>query len=209
MSISGCQSHRRILSTVARLASSEAKVRPSSTREGLHRDLPQVVGLPRQRDVALDIGRLELQLARLHIEAVEQRGKDHGDQERAAEQQRHRRRGDPPAPPPHIEPRGEGAGGGQADEEPQHRQPDMEVGVAGADHDAVVAVEQQEAIESVGPGLDREVEAEQHRPMDDGGGRDAPGRRVELDVAVRPIDDAPARAALRSTSSISQFLSAR
>ena len=64
----------------------------------------------------------------------------------------------------------------------------MEVGVSRADDDAVVAVEQQEAIERVGPGLDREVEAEQQRAVENGGGRQAARWPVELDVALHPID---------------------
>ena len=166
------------------------EAQPFLGRERLHRDLLQVVGLPRQGDVALDIGRLELQLARLHGEAIEQRGKQPGDHDRAGEQQQRRRRGEAPGPPPHGRRRGDGAGGGQSGHEPQDRQPDMEIGVARADDDAVVAVEQQEAIERVGPGLDREVQAEQHRAVDEGGGRQAARRPVELDVALHPIDRA-------------------
>ena len=65
----------------------------------------------------------------------------------------------------------------------------MEIGVAGADDDAVVAVEQQVAVEAVGPGLHREVEAEQRRGMGEDAARQPSRPLVELDVAVRPIHD--------------------
>ena len=41
--------------------------------EWFHRDLAEVVGLPRESDVALNVWRLQLQLVRLDIEALEQR----------------------------------------------------------------------------------------------------------------------------------------
>jgi hypothetical protein len=63
----------------------------------------------------------------------------------------------------------------------------MNVGVACAHDDAVVAVEQEVAVQSVSPGLDREEGAEQRGAVGDGCGRDAPGLRIQLDVAVREI----------------------
>ena len=43
----------------------------------------------------------------------------------------------------------------------------MDVGVARTDHHPIVAVEQQIAVETVGPGFHREEEAEQHRAVGD------------------------------------------
>ena len=80
------------------------EAQPFLDRERFHRDLLQVVGLPRQGDVARDIGRLQLQLARLHVEALEERRHEQVEHERAAEQQRQRAGGDAPGPPPHIDP---------------------------------------------------------------------------------------------------------
>ena len=165
------------------------EAQPFLDRERFHRDLLQVVGLPRRCDVARDIGRLQIEFARLHIEALEERRDDQVEREGAAEQQRQRAGGNAPGQPAHIDPAGDGAGDGQPDEQPQHRQPDMEIGVAGADDDAVVAVEQQVAVEAVGPGLHREVEAEQRRGMGEHAARQPPRPLVELDVAVRPIHD--------------------
>ena len=68
---------------------------------------------------------------------------------------------------PHV---GEGANGrndGKDDEQPERRQLDMNIGVASADDNAVVVVEQEVAIQSVSPGLDREKEAEQRGAMGD------------------------------------------
>src|SRR2546426_12816743 len=64
----------------------------------------------------------------------------------------------------------------------------MDVGVARADHHPVVAVEQQIAVETVGPGLHREEEAEQHRAVGNCCRRHRPALGVVLDMAVDPID---------------------
>ena len=64
----------------------------------------------------------------------------------------------------------------------------MNIGVAGADDNAVVVVEQEVAVQGVSPGLDREKEAEQRGAMGDGGGRNAPGRRIQTDVAVQEVN---------------------
>ena len=45
--------------------------------------------------------------------------------------------------------------------QPQARQPHMYIGVTCADDHAVVAIEQQIAVETIGPGLHREEKAEQ------------------------------------------------
>ena len=99
------------------------------------------------------------------------------------------------------------AAAASADEQPQDRQLDMEVGVAGADHDAVIVVEQQIAVEHVGPRLQREEETEQRRAVGDAAG-ETPAAAVEIDLAVHAIDRAGDER--RSASSISsiQFLSA-
>ena len=69
----------------------------------------------------------------------------------------------------------------------------MEVGVAGADDDAVVAVEQQVAVEPVGPRLHHEVEAEQHRGMGEGGGRQAAAVGVSSSMSPCTQYTTPAR----------------
>src|ERR1700687_5010344 len=64
----------------------------------------------------------------------------------------------------------------------------MYVGVACTDDHPVVAVEQQIAIETVGPCLYREEEAEQHRAVGNRCWRHRPLLGVILDVAVHPVD---------------------
>ena len=63
-------------------------------------------------------------------------------QERGAEH--HQRRGDEEADraQPHIGPRDNRCNSGKANEQPERRQLDMNVGIAGADDNAVVVVEQ-------------------------------------------------------------------
>ena len=78
----------------------------------------------------------------------------------------------------------------RTDEQPKRRQFDMNVGVSCADDDAVVVVEQEVAVQSVGPRLDHEEKAEQRGGMGDRRGRSAPGRRIEADVAVEEVDRA-------------------
>ena len=50
-------------------------------RKRLHDDLVQIVRLPRQRDVPLQVWRLQLQLARLDDEAFEQAGQHFAEHE--------------------------------------------------------------------------------------------------------------------------------
>ena len=64
----------------------------------------------------------------------------------------------------------------------------MDVSVARADDHPVVAIEQQIAVESVGPGLHREKEAKQHRAVGDHCRRYRPALGAIFDVAVDPID---------------------
>ena len=155
--------------------------------EWFHRDLDEVVRFPRQGDVPLNVRRLQLQLARLDEEALEQRRDDLGEHERAAEDQRRRCDGKPVGAQPHVGPCDDGSGGGKADEQPENRQLDMDIGVACPDHDAVVVVEQEVAVQRVGPGLHREIEPQQRGAMRDGGGRDAPGPRVRIDFAMHEV----------------------
>src|SRR5262245_65684408 len=63
----------------------------------------------------------------------------------------------------------------------------MDVGIARTDHHPVIAVEQQIAVETVGPGLHREEETEQHRAVSDRSWRYRTAMGVVLDVAVNPI----------------------
>ena len=65
------QSHSRILSMVARLSWSDWKVSPCSAGKGLTVTLAEIVGLLSKGDVALEVGRLQLQFVRLHIDALE------------------------------------------------------------------------------------------------------------------------------------------
>ena len=135
--------------------------------EWLHRDLAEVVGFPRESDVPLNVRRLQLQLVRLDIEALEQRRDCLGKQKRAAEHQQGRRDDEGDRAQPHV---GEGDNGrddGKDDQQPERRQLDMNIGVAGADDDAVVVVEQEVAVQGVSPGFDREKEAEQRGAMSD------------------------------------------
>ena len=63
----------------------------------------------------------------------------------------------------------------------------MDIGVACPDHDAVVVVEQQVAVQRIGPGLHCEIETQQRGAMCDGGGRNAPGPSVQIDFAVHEV----------------------
>ena len=64
----------------------------------------------------------------------------------------------------------------------------MNVGIAGADDDPVVVVEQEVTVQRIRPGLHHEKEAEQRGAMGDGGGRNAPRGRILTDVAVREVN---------------------
>ena len=63
----------------------------------------------------------------------------------------------------------------------------MDIGIAGTHHHAVIAVEQQIAVETVGPGLHRKEQAEQHRAMGDRGWRDRSALGVIFDIAPDPV----------------------
>jgi hypothetical protein len=63
----------------------------------------------------------------------------------------------------------------------------MDIAVARPDHDAVVLVEQQEAVQRVGPGLHCEIEPQQRGAMCNGGGRYAPRPTVQIDFAVHEV----------------------
>ena len=64
----------------------------------------------------------------------------------------------------------------------------MDVGVARADHHPIVAIEQQIAVETVGPRFHREKEPEKHRSVSDCCRRHRPPLDIVLNVAVHPID---------------------
>src|ERR1700716_2800347 len=64
----------------------------------------------------------------------------------------------------------------------------MYIGVACADDDAVVAIEQQITVETVGPGLDDEEETEQRRAVSNCCRRHRSAMTVVFDVAVHPVD---------------------
>src|SRR3981189_37556 len=64
----------------------------------------------------------------------------------------------------------------------------MNVGVACADHYSVVAVEQQVAIETVGPRLHDKEKAEKHRAVGNCCRRYRPSLGLVFDVAMHPID---------------------
>ena len=89
---------------------------------------------------------------------------------------------------PQIGPRDECRDDRKPDHQPQARQPHMDVGVARADDDAVVAVEQQIAVEAVGPGLHREQKTGQRRAVRNHRRRDRAVVSVIFDVAAHPID---------------------
>ncbi len=64
----------------------------------------------------------------------------------------------------------------------------MYIGVACADDDAVVAIEQQVTVETVGPGLDDQQEPEQRRAVSNCCRRHRSPMNVVFDVAVHPVD---------------------
>ncbi len=64
----------------------------------------------------------------------------------------------------------------------------MDVGIPGADHDAVIVVKQQKAVECVGPGLQDEEHTEQRGTMSGGSGRESARRPLERDVAAYAVD---------------------
>ena len=64
----------------------------------------------------------------------------------------------------------------------------MNIGVAGADDNAVVVVEQEVAIQSVSPGFDHEKEAEQRGAMGDCRWVKRSRLSVQTDVVVQEIN---------------------
>ena len=176
-------------------------------RKGLHRNLPEIVRFPREGDVSLNIRRFQLQFARLDEETLEHAGEQFAEQERGAEHERGRRDDQPIGAQPHVDECDNGSGGGDADQQPEHRQLDIDIGIAGTDHDAVVVVEQQEAIQRIGPGLHREVAPSSAEPWATTTGEK---RQSRLSRAISPCSTytAPAMALLNSSINIIQFFSA-
>ena len=171
-----------------------------------YRDLPKVVRFPGQGDVSLNVRRLQLQLARLDREALKQCGEDLGENERAAEDQCRRCDGKLVSAPPHVGPCNDGSDGGKADEQPENGQLNMDIGVACPNHDAVVVVEQEVAVQRIGPGPDCEIEPQQRGAMCDGRGRYMPGPTVEIDFAYKVHRSG--HEGVRTRSHSIQFLSA-
>src|SRR6516164_10833973 len=73
----------------------------------LYRDLTEIVGLLGERYIPLDVGLLQLQLARLHKHALEYCGNKAGQYEGTAEDKDYRNRGKPVCAGPNIRPRDE------------------------------------------------------------------------------------------------------
>src|SRR3977135_3581180 len=65
----------------------------------------------------------------------------------------------------------------------------MNVGVACTDHYSIIAVEQQVAIETVGPRLHGKEKAEKHRAVGNCCRRYRPSLSLVFDVAMHPIDE--------------------
>ena len=158
--------------------------------ERFHRDLAEIVGFPRESDVLLNVRRLQLQLARLDIEALKQRRDGLAKHKGAAEHQQSRRDDKGRRAHPYVRERDDGRDGGKDNQQRERRQLDMNIGVAGADDDPVIVVEQEVAVQGVSPGLDHEKDPEQCGAVRNRGGRNAPGRRIETDIAVREVDQA-------------------
>ena len=158
--------------------------------ERFHLDRAEIVSLPGEIDVLLNVWPFRLQLARFDIETLDERGCRVAEDEGAAEHHERRREDEWRRAQPHVGERGGGRDEGQRDEQPERRQLDMDVGVAGADHDAVVVIEQEVAVQRISPRLHQEEEADERRAVGDRRGGEAPARRIEADVAVHEIDRA-------------------
>ena len=176
-----------MFSIVPRLSCSDWRTQPLFRGERFRRDLPKVVCFPGEGDVSLNVRRLQLQLARLHEDALEQCREQYGENERAPENQRRRCGGEPVRAQPNVGPCDNGSGDCKAAEEQENGQLDMDIGVACPDHDTVVVVEQQKAVQRIGPGLHCEIETQQSGAMCDGGGRNAPGPSVQIDFAMHEV----------------------
>jgi hypothetical protein len=114
-------------------------------------------------------------------------GRNAGENERAAEDHGRRNDGKSGCAQPHVGPRDDGSGGSKTDEQPENWQLNVDIGVACPDHDAIVIVEQQEAVQRIGPSLHREIETQQGGAMCDSGGRNVPRSAVQIDFAVHEI----------------------
>src|SRR6516225_2214079 len=97
--------------------------------ESLHRNVVQIVGALRRSDVALDVRSLELQLARSHVDALEKRRTYLGQQKRRSEQQDKRGDRKAEAARAQVGPAAERSDESNRDEQPKHRQRNMNVGI--------------------------------------------------------------------------------
>jgi hypothetical protein len=79
------------------------------------------------------------------------------------------------------------AGGGNKDQQQENRQRNVNIGVACPDDDAVVVVEQQIAVQRIGPRPYRKKETEKSRAVGNGGGRNVPGPAVQMNSAEDQI----------------------
>ena len=124
-------------------------------------DLIEIVCLPGERDVAFDVGLLQFQLAWFDEELPEQRG-GYAGQHQSADDDEHDCGGRKPVGAhPEVCQCSKCRDDRQPDHQPQARQPQMYIGVTCADDHAVVAIEQQITVETVGPGLHDEEKSEQ------------------------------------------------
>ena len=139
-------------------------------REGFDRDLMEIVGLLGEVDVALDVGLLQLQLVGFDEHDLKQRGEHHSQHQGAAKDQHRPGYRKLPGADPQIGPTGKGCDDRKPDQQPEDGQCNMGIGVARPYHHAIVAVQQQIAVETIGPGLHREKEPQQRRAMGDGRG---------------------------------------
>src|SRR5262245_59475054 len=122
-------------------------------RERLRRDLMEIVGLLGQRDVALDVRPLQFQLVRFYEYGLEESWNHARQQEGATEDEHYRCYWNSVGTCPDVHPRGECCNDRKPNQQPENGQPHIDVGVARADHHPVVAIEQQIAVETVGPRL--------------------------------------------------------
>src|SRR5262249_40217773 len=156
--------------------------------EGFRCNLMKVVRQLGQRDVALDVGLLQLQLIWFDEHAIEECWNHAGKHKGSAENEYYRCHGNLEGAALDVCPCGQRSNDRKADQQPKHGQFDMDVGVARAHDYAIIAVEQQITVETIGPGLHSEKEPEQRRAVAYCCGRYRPTLSGIFDVAVHPIN---------------------
>ena len=130
----------------------------------------EIVGLLGEVDVALDVGLLQLQLVRFDEHELKQRGEHQSQHQGAAKDQHRPGYRKLPGADPQIGPTGKGCDDRKPDQQPEDGQCNMDIGVARPYHHAIVAVQQQKAVETIRPGFHREKEPQQSGAMGDGRG---------------------------------------